>query len=165
MNKRSPALTSEETTMTTEQTPPKTTNTQQPGPATPVTRMEAIRRAVAELGPAATGDKIQAFAKERFGLDLTRKYITDSRSKMRTRKKRKKSKPAAPAAPPPAAAKKTKPSPPARPAPARPAPARPAAQPGNGKTVVLLEDLVALRSLVERVGSARLRALLDVLGG
>jgi hypothetical protein len=141
--------------MTTEQTSSKTT--QPAGQATQVSKMDAIRRAVRELGPAATGDKIQAFAKERFGLDLSRKYITDSRSKIRTRAKRKKSKPAAP-----------------RPAAAReatvrtqvlPAPARPAAKPDKGQGTVLIADLVSLQSLVQRVGSARLRALLDVLGG
>jgi hypothetical protein len=124
--------------------------------------MEALRRAIAALGRKAPREKIQAWVKERFGLDLALKYISDSRSKLFSRSKRKRSKKAKAASPPaasPPAAKKAAPRPPVR-----PAPARPAAQPGNGQAAVRMEDLVALQELVQRVGAPQLRKLLDVLG-
>jgi hypothetical protein len=143
--------------MATEQTAPTATTTPQPGAEAPISKVEAIRKAREELGPKATRSRIQAFAKERYGLELTPKYITDTVSKLRG-KARKKKKPK-PAAARPAVAKQATHKKPAPPAPARPVP-----QSSKGGPTVLLEDLQAVHSLLKRVGPDQLRTLIDVLG-
>jgi hypothetical protein len=148
--------------MATEQTAPTAATTPQPAPATPISGVEAIRRAREELGPKATRSRIQSLVKERYGLDLTAKYVTDTVSKLRSRgkKKKKKAKPAAAAAaaaPRPAVAKQAtqkKPAPP---------PARPVSQASKGGASVLLGDLQEVQSLLKRVGPTQLRAMIDLL--
>jgi hypothetical protein len=141
--------------MTAKQTEPKAAAATQPGKSGTISNADAVRKAKAELGKNATREGIQAFAKERYGLDLTSKYVTDTLSKDRVKAKKKRKKAKKAATPPAAKAATPAVQPPS-------AAAKPAHTTGNGQPV-LIEDLKAVRKLVRRVGPDKLRRLIDVL--
>src|SRR5262249_50054155 len=106
-----------------------------------VTKKEAVRRALATLGKNAKIAEIQGHIKQAFGIDMSAGHISTTRGEIRREgKKDKAAKPAKAAVP--------------EVAPETALPARPP---------ILLEDILTLRGLVERVGVEQLRTLLDVV--
>jgi hypothetical protein len=129
----------------------KTNSTAPKTAAAGITKMDAVRKALTELGSDARPAQIGAFVKDRFGIDMTADYVSKYKSSILTSepgKYKPSPQPAArPAAPPPAAA-----------APPPPAPPR-----ADAKAAISLEDILAVKDLVERVGAESLRKLIDVL--
>jgi hypothetical protein len=112
----------------------------------PMTKTDAVRRVMAKLGREAKPLEIQKHLKADFNIDMTTDQISSTKADVLRKRKAKKKAPAKAAAKPaPAAAR------------AKPAPAQPA------KPSVLLEDVLAVRDLVDRVGAAHLRTLIDTL--
>jgi hypothetical protein len=129
-----------------------------------VSRLEAIRKTMAELGMDASRTDIQDYAMEHFGAELTPKYISDYRSKVFRRVRQKKgsrsravkkmpAKEAAPVPSLPAAKESVQPIPP------QPAPVLP----GNGHVVYQVEDILAVKALVGRLGADSLRTLVEAM--
>src|SRR2546421_675302 len=118
-----------------------------------ITKIEAVRRALAELGKDAKPSAIQPFVKERFGIEMTPSHITVAKGKILA--KASKGKPSAKKS---AAQKQV-----AAPKPAAPEthvlPAAPKPTTGG----VSLQDLGTLKELVGRVGADNLRTLIDLL--
>jgi hypothetical protein len=112
-------------------------------------KMDAVRKALDALGPKARPPEIQAFVKERFGLEMTVGHAKTCKTKALGERggKAKGKKKSAPAKAPARAA--------ARPAAPAPAPAHAA---GVG-----LSDIEAVKGLVGRVGAEQLRSLIDLL--
>jgi hypothetical protein len=120
--------------------------------ASGLSKMDAVRRAMGELGNDALPKRIQAFVKERFGVVMTNDHVSDCKKKILKKGKGKAKRAAAkPQAQTAAARTKAVPAPPVRPAPAPPARA------------IALADVEATKSLVERVGADSLKRLIDVL--
>src|SRR5262249_42599402 len=116
-----------------------------------ISKLEAVRRAMAELGNKAQRGQIKDFIKERFGIEMTPDHISTSKGEI-PRKRTQARTPTAKAV----AAKE-----PARPQ-AQRAPA-PAAPPARAEGGIALEDIAAAKALVDRVGAEQLRALIEVL--
>jgi hypothetical protein len=104
-----------------------------------MTKAEAVRRAVAELGRDAERTELQGHIKTKYGIEMSLNHIS-----VEKRKALKK----------PAAAKR-----PAQVSAARTAEPKPAAN----RHAVSLNDIAATKSLVERVGADSLKELIDVL--
>jgi hypothetical protein len=118
------------------------------GRANGLTKMEAVRRALQELGNDARPAQLQPLIKQRFGLDMTPEHITTRQGKLLAgagRKGKKKQ-----AAPVPAA-------------PAKATAGRQRAGNGNAAGGVSLKDLAVVKDLVGRVGADSLRSLIDLL--
>jgi hypothetical protein len=101
-------------------------------------KTEAVRRALDELGPDAKPLEIQVFVKDRFGVEISTKVVSIYKAKL-GRRGRRRGKPkgeAVTAAPAPRAV-------------------------GQGE--VTIADLRAMRELSDRVGTRRLRELLELL--
>ena len=131
-----------------------------------INKLDAMRQALSELGNDAPPLTIQPFLKERFGLEMSRDYISKYKSHVVT-EQRKGKKPAAKKLAVPAPAKK-----PAAPAaakkPAAPAAARATAAPkAETKSApaggISLHDIEATQVLVGRVGADALKKLIDLL--
>jgi hypothetical protein len=120
--------------------------------ASGLSKMDAVRRALAELGNDAMPKRIQAFVKERFGVEMTNGHVSDCKKKI-LKKGKGKAKRAAAKPPAQASAARTKAAsePPVRPAPAPPA------------WAIALADIEATKALVERVGADSLKRLIDLL--
>jgi hypothetical protein len=104
-----------------------------------LTKMEAVRRALSELGKDAKPLQIQAWVKEKHGIEMSADHVSVCKGTI-LRKARGKRKAAA-----------VRPREQARPA--------PAAQ-RNG---ISLDDIEAVKGLVGRVGADNLKQLVDVL--
>jgi hypothetical protein len=105
-----------------------------------ITRMEAVGRALEELGSDAKRSAIQGFLRERFGIAMSPDHISNCKSDLRRRKGKK------------PAGKKTA--------------GEEAARAAAGKAAaagISVEDVRLAKGLVERVGADRLRALIGVL--
>ncbi len=113
------------------------------------TKMDAVREAQGKLGKDAKAADIQKYVRDTFGHDMKIDHVYNCLSEIR-RQAGKTAKPTArkEAAPAPAAARQTPPPPP-----------RPAAPAGG----IELKDIAAAKGLVERLGPARLRELIDLL--
>jgi hypothetical protein len=117
-----------------------------------ITKMEAVRIALAELGEDAKPAKLQPWIKEHLGIGMSPEHITTCKGTIlrkaggKRKSKGKKKPPSAPIAAAPAAP---------------PAPARAAAR--NGADTFSLQDLEAVQTLIGRVGAEQLRKLIDVL--
>jgi hypothetical protein len=100
-------------------------------------KTEAVRRALKELGPDAKPLEIQRFVKDRFGVDISTKVVSIYKAKLgkRGRRRGKPKGEAVTAAPAPKAV----------------------------KGEVTIADLRAVRKLSDRVGTRRLRELLELL--
>jgi hypothetical protein len=120
-----------------------------------ITKMDAVRTALTELGSDARPLQIVGFVKDRFGIDMTPDHVSNYKSSILTSEPGK-YKPA----PKPPAARPAAPQPTAEAAPASPAQAPPRA---DAKAAISLEDIAAVKDLVERVGADSLRKLIDVL--
>jgi hypothetical protein len=128
-----------------------------------VTKAEAVRRALTELGHDASAAAIQKYVNDKFGHVMTTDHVYNTKSEalkqLRKKAGSKASEPKAKAAAPKPAAK-----PAAKPATAVPAPSvaakSPSASPG-----VSLADIAAVKSLIGRMGAAQLHGLIDLLEG
>jgi hypothetical protein len=111
-----------------------------------MTKNEAVRQALAELGPDAKPMQMRPFIKEHFGIDMTTDHISTAKGEiLRKQKGKKKSRPKPRAEqPPPGQPKKQ--------------PARAAAP--NG---ISLQDIETVQGLVGRVGAGPLKGLIDLL--
>ena len=130
--------------------------TNSPAPKKPpagITKMDAVRKALTELGSDARPLQIVGFVKDRFGIDMTPDHVSNYKSSILTSEPGK-YRPAATKAP---AARPT-PQPAAAPAPPAQAPPR-----ADAKAGISLEDIAAVKDLVERVGAESLRKLIDLL--
>jgi hypothetical protein len=114
-----------------------------------ITKVEAVRRALEELGSDAKRSAIQGFLRERFGIEMSPDHISNCKGDLRRRGRGKKK---------PAGQKRGAQG--AAPAPPPGPPARPPRAAGGGISV---EDVRLAKGLVERVGAERLRDLIDVL--
>jgi hypothetical protein len=118
-----------------------------------ITKMEAVRRAMAELGNDATPTPLQAHVKDKYGLDMTKEHVSvykrDILRKLGVRPKK--------AKPKKAAAKRAAPKPPVQPAAASTSPAKSSGKAGG----IPLEDILAVKELVGRLGARPLHALID----
>src|SRR5262245_52101937 len=115
-----------------------------------ITKKEAVRRSLAKLGKDAKPAAIQADIRERFGLEMTPGHITTTKGELRREAAKGKAAPRKPGRPPRAKLEA---------APAQ----RPAKAGGGDGPAVLLEDIQALKGLVQRVGADHLKALIDLL--
>jgi hypothetical protein len=108
------------------------------------------------LGEAATRDQIRVFVKDQFGYEMTPDHISNCKGELAKKAKKAKGATAAkkPAAPKPA------PAPQEAPALAQQKPAATASSNGRAKTVAL-DDVLAVKGLVDRVGADGLRELID----
>jgi hypothetical protein len=135
-----------------EKTQTTATNSQQEpagGTIEPVSnKMEAMRRALRELGKNAKPADLQEHLKSRFGLDMKKDLISKYKSDILT-KKHKKKKGAKTAAAEPAATSKPGPK-----------PGQAAAKKASNGKGILLADLMEIKGLVHRVGVDQLRALI-----
>ncbi len=124
----------------------------QAGEADPTkNKMEAMRQSLAELGDDAPPLALQAHMKERFGHEMTTKHISTYRGDILKKRREQKA----------AARKVTKKPTAARQEPAPRQEAAPvAASNGHASVAVKLEDILAVRSLVDRVGARHLRTLI-----
>jgi hypothetical protein len=134
-----------------------------PGKAAPggMSKREAVRQALAELGEGATPTQLRGHILGKFGIEMSADHISTEKGILR----RKKVAAAKPAAARTAAARST-----ARPSAARqagpgkaaPKPQFVAAPPGDGRAIGL-EDIETAKGLVERLGADSLKKLIDVL--
>lgn len=102
-----------------------------------ISKQEAVRRSLLKLGEDAMPLAVQAEVKKTFDLDVSRNYVSDIKAK---------------------ALKAAAPAKKAAPAPEGP-PAR--GEGADAGATVSLEDVLAVRGLVERVGADNLRKLID----
>jgi len=117
-------------------------------------KMDGVRRALNKLGKDATTTRIQALLKDELGIEMPLKHITNYKSKV-LRKAAGKDKSAKKPAAQKAAARTTD----APPAPVATAPTAV----GKGKGGIALDDILATKSLLERVGAEEFLTLIDVL--
>jgi hypothetical protein len=112
-----------------------------------MTKVEAVRQALAELGPDAKPTQIQGHVKDKFGIEMSRDHVSVTKRQILKKAAGKKKTPAqasaarqaGPAVPPQATAAKR-------------------ASPGIG-----LDDIEAVKGLLERVGANALHKLIDVM--
>jgi hypothetical protein len=119
-------------------TPPGTAK----GKPNGMTKMEAVRRALSDLGKDAMPTQLQGHIREKYGIEMSIDHISVCKGKIL--RKGKKAKGRKPAAPKEAAA-----APPAKPVAVR-----------NG---ISLPDLRAIKELVARFGRSQLHDLIDLL--
>ena len=100
-----------------------------------ISKQEAVRRSLQKLGKDAMPLAVQVEVKKTFDLDVSKNYISDIKAKALKAARRK-----------PA-----------------PAPQEPPAQgeKADDRATLTLEDVLAVRGLVERVGADNLRKLID----
>jgi hypothetical protein len=114
-----------------------------PGKPNGLTKMDAVRTALAQLGKSAKPLKIQEFVKAQFGVEMSTEHISNCKGEILRRKSGAKKQARKPA---PAAAS-TK-----------------AAAAGKGpRAAITMADIQALKGLVGRVGPSQLKALVDLL--
>jgi hypothetical protein len=119
---------------------PPTTGNGNEAAGTPANKLEAVRRALDELGEDATPKDIQRHVQERYGMAMTPEHVSTYKSSLlRKRKGRRGRKPKGEGAPAPA-----------------PSAAR-------GEAAISLRDLRALKELADRLGGAKLRELAELV--
>jgi hypothetical protein len=119
-----------------------------------MTKMEAVRQALTELGRKAKRGDIQRVVKDRFGIQMSLDHISNCKGEIqRKRKQASKAKAAAKtSAAPKVAARKPAGKPPAVTTPSQSVAGR-----------INFGDLEAVGSLVRRLGADQMRALVDLL--
>jgi hypothetical protein len=125
-----------------------------PGQAAPggMSKREAVRQALAELGEGATPTQLRGHILGTFGIEMSTDHISTEKGILR----RKQAAAAKPAVAQPSAARQ------AGPRKGAPKPQFVAAPPGDGRAIGL-EDIETAKGLVERVGADSLKKLIDVL--
>jgi hypothetical protein len=117
-----------------------------------ITKIEAVKQALAKLGKAASRPDIRKFVKANYGLQMTLDHISNCKGELRKKKGAAKSavsqQPAKAAVSQQPAAQKQEPK-----------------QPASGPKghAIGLEDIATVKDLVERVGAGSLRKLIDVM--
>src|SRR5262245_34854582 len=110
-----------------------------------MTKNEAVRQALAALGPDAKPMQMQPFIKEQFGIEMSTDHISTAKGEILRKQKAKK-----------------KPGP--KPRAEQPAPERPKKQPARAAANgISLQDIEAVQGLVGRVGPDQLKGLIDLL--
>ena len=139
--------------------------------AEPITKMDAVRRSLDELGPQTGPSALKEFVKNRFGLDMTLGHVKNYKGKILRKarmegkaggQKLAKRKPPVQksAARKVGAKKKTLAKPQAKPSPV------PVTKGVGGKEKgIPLNDLLYVKSLVGRFGPGQLRTLIDAFTG
>src|SRR4051794_21797275 len=107
--------------------------------------MEAVRRSLKKLGKNATPTAIQADVKARFGVEMSTDHISTCKGDVARKEREQKE------------AKKLAANKPQE----RPAQAPPATAGTGRKAAIALEDVLAVKSLVDRVGAEHLRTIID----
>ena len=134
----------------------------------PITKLEAVRQALAKLGNDALPSQMQPYIKKTFGIDMTTDHISTSKGDI-ARKAREAAEAAHQAAGKKPAAPKTQAAPKAQAttASSTPAPTGTQTPSAHGKGSVggniLLEDVLTTKELLDRVGAEKLRTLIDGL--
>jgi hypothetical protein len=113
-------------------------------PKKKMTKKDAVRRSLAKLGEDAKPKAIQADIRKRFKIEMDLGHISTTKGEIRREREGKPKK---------LAAATEQAAPPA---------ARTSKQTG---TAVAIDDILALRTLLDRVGADHLRALIDALSG
>ena len=126
-------------------------------PKPTITKLEAVKRALAKLGKDATPSQMQPYIKATFGIEMTTDHISTSKGTLASRARK-----AAEAAQLAASAKKPAPAMPQSPA-AASTPAMKAAPAKAANGAILLEDVLTAKELLDRVGADKLRTLIDGL--
>jgi hypothetical protein len=124
-------------------------------PQAGLTKMEAVRQALAQLGRDAKPRVIQPYVKERFGVEMTTDHISTYKKEIARKAAKGKAKPRVTA--------KEKPGPVAAAAPRETAPKPPAATKPTvgGKSGIPLGDILTVKELVGRLGAGPLHTLID----
>jgi hypothetical protein len=99
-----------------------------------ISKMEGVRRALSELGTEAANKDIQTFLKSQFGIDMDSAMISSYKSNLKAAGK-------IPAAP------------------------QPSAQPPDaaGSDGITLDDIRAVKEVIDKVGAEKVRQLTEVL--
>jgi hypothetical protein len=105
-----------------------------------MTKKEAVRQAMAHLGPDAKPTQLRGYVKDTFGIDMTLGHVSVTKRDIRNEAAGKKPRGQR------SVARQVQPTPPTR------------ASPGIG-----LDDIEAVKGLLERVGASSLRRLIDVI--
>jgi hypothetical protein len=100
-----------------------------------MTKREAVRRALADLGPDATPTQMQGHIREKFGIDMTPNHISTEKGNLRKHQ-------GAAKPPPQASAARTV---------------------ELAKPAIGLADIEAVKDLMERMGADSLKKLIDVM--
>jgi hypothetical protein len=135
--------------------------------AAPITKMDAVRRGLDELGPEAKPTALREFVKNRFGLDMTLGHVKNYKGKIvrkaRTEGKTVGKKPAKRKPVPQKSAARTagaKKKTPAKPQ-AKPSPAPVVTGAGGKGKGIPLNDILYVKTLVGRFGKGQLHILVD----
>jgi hypothetical protein len=114
-----------------------------------ITKMEAVRRALAHFGKGGKPAQMQGWIKQQFGIDMSTDHISTAKGESLRKKGGKAKK---------AAAKKAAPKPQVQPAAASTSLAKSSGGKAGG---IPLEDILAVKELVGRLGARPLHALID----
>jgi hypothetical protein len=133
--------------------------TQQKAQTGGMNKMEAVRRALTEMGQDATPSQMQPYIKQKFGIDMSTDHISTYKGDIRRKAGGAKAKPAMKKAAAPKAASGQQSG----------AAKSQGAGTSSGKAMqgagsVSLQDIQTLKGLVGRVGATQLRTLIDLLG-
>jgi hypothetical protein len=112
-----------------------------------ISKIDAVRKAMEELGKKAMPGEIQEYVKEKFGLEMSMSHVSNCKSALRKKKRRKAAA---------AGEAESAPAPAAAPVKAASAPA--------GDESVSMGDIAAVKELVGRVGEDKLKSLIGLLG-
>ena len=112
-----------------------------------ITKMEAVRRALKKMGREAKPADMQPYIKDTFGIEMTTDHISTYKGTILNKQAKKPAAAVTQAAP----ARKTQ----------APAPRTPA--PTEAADSILLDDVLTVKALLDRVGADRLRKLIDGL--
>jgi hypothetical protein len=123
-----------------------------------ITKQEAVRRALDQLGPEAKPTQMQGWIKDQFNIEMGRDHISTAKGDiLRKAGKKRKSRGKRPPAQK-SAARKAEAGKPAAPKPPR-------APSVRGGHAIPLEDVLAVKDLVVRLGPGPLRTLIDAFAG
>jgi hypothetical protein len=114
-----------------------------------ITKMEAVRRALAHFGKGGKPAQMQGWIKQQLGIDMSTDHISTAKGEILRKKGGKAKKPAA---------KKAAPKPAVQPAAASTSLAKSSGGKAGG---IPLEDILAVKELVGRLGARPLHTLID----
>jgi hypothetical protein len=135
---------------------------------TKITKVEAVRRAIAALGAEASRGDLQGYVRQKFGIKIGLDHISNCKGEL-AKQAAKATTPAGaqaaaakPAATPAAFRKPTAPETRAA-QPTRQTQTRPAGGNGSSRASIVLEDVLTAKILIDRVGAGPLKTLIDGL--
>ncbi len=128
-------------------------------PAAGMSKREAVKRALADLGRHATPSQLQPHIREKFDIEMTTDHISTEKGNILRKARGARQATAKPTTPKPLAVQKSA-ARTAEPNEAAPEPVVPPQANGDG---IGLDDIEATKGLMERVGPDRLKKLIDVL--